>query len=238
MKLSYEDIYGNWQTLQDTIGYTFRQDRFLAKAMTHSSYANESPEDDVPDNERLEFLGDAVLGLIVSQHLMLTQPHAKEGDLSRIRADVVTSRSLTGLASDLHLGDCLLLGKGEEQSGGRRKANLLADALEALIGAIFLDGGFDEANKVVLPLLAPLLQQALAKDGQDYKSRLQEQVQAAHNELPFYQLVDATGPPHDRTYFVEVFIREQLMGSGQGRSKKSAEQAAAKAALLSMGSLT
>ena len=235
MKLLQEDIKRNWQALQERLGYSFVNEDLLAKALTHSSYANESQDGDLPDNERLEFLGDAVLDLVVSQYLMLAQPDAHEGDLTRVRAEVVASPNLSSLGRELNLGGCLLLGKGEEHSGGRSKANLLADALEAVIGAIFLDSNFDKVNKIVLPLFLPSLQQAAAKDGQDYKSRLQEQVQAAQSELPVYKLVDASGPPHERTYYVEVYIQGQRKGDGQGRSKKSAEQAAAKAALSSLG---
>lgn len=235
MKLLQEEIKRNWQALQERLGYSFVNEDLLAKALTHSSYANESQDGDLPDNERLEFLGDAVLDLVVSQYLMLAQPDAHEGDLTRVRAEVVASPNLSSLGRELNLGGCLLLGKGEEHSGGRSKANLLADALEAVIGAIFLDSNFDKVNKIVLPLFLPSLQQAAAKDGQDYKSRLQEQVQAAQSELPVYKLVDASGPPHERTYYVEVYIQGQRKGDGQGRSKKSAEQAAAKAALSSLG---
>jgi ribonuclease-3 len=235
MKLLQDEIQNNWRTLQERLGYSFSNEGLLEKAMTHSSYANESQDSDLPDNERLEFLGDAVLDLVISQHLMLTHPEAHEGDLTRIRAEVVASPSLSSLARELKLGDCLLLGKGEEHSGGRSKSNLLADALEAVIGAIFLDSSFDEVNRVVLPLFMPALQQASSEDGQDYKSRLQEQVQAMQGELPVYRLFDAIGPPHERTYYVEVYIQGQLKGDGQGRSKKIAEQAAAKAALSSLG---
>jgi ribonuclease-3 len=223
----------HWQKLEDAIGYSFGDRALFAEALTHRSYANERPEV-LPDNERLEFLGDAVLDLVISQYLMANLPEAPEGELTRIRAEVVALPSLERLARSLELGNCLLLGRGEERSGGRDKASLLADALEALFGAIFTDGGFDCARSVILPLFVPLLQQAEAKEGQDYKSRLQEILQAAQRELPVYQLAETTGPAHERTYLVEVIIDGRLHGSGEGRTKKGAEQTAAKAALASL----
>lgn len=224
----------NWLILQEKLGYSFQDIALLTEAMTHRSFANEYQSEDLLDNERLEFLGDAVLDLIVSQYLMNFQPDAPEGELTRIRADVVAMPSLARLARKLDLGSCLLLGKGEERSGGRDKSNLLADALESLLGAIFTDSNFDSVQKVVLPLFIPLLEQASSREGQDFKSRLQELVQAAQGELPVYKLVEATGPPHDRVYHVEVYVQKRLEGAGQGRTKKSAEQAAAEAAISSL----
>jgi ribonuclease-3 len=225
----------DWQRLQEVLSYTFRDNSLLAEAMTHGSFANEYHSENLPDNERLEFLGDAVLDLVVSQYLMETQPAACEGELTRVRADVVALPSLARLAESLELGSCLLLGRGEERSGGRTKASLLADALEALFGAIFTDGGFESVRKVIMPLFIPLLQQASTDEGQDFKSRLQENFQATHGELPVYRLAETKGPPHDRIYRVEVFLNNRLHGSGQGRTKKSAEQAAAEAALIELG---
>ena len=238
MKLTTAEIKSNWRILQERLGYFFKQENLLSEAMTHRSFANESLDEVLPDNERLEFLGDAVLDLVISQYLMLTQPEATEGELTRVRADVVAAPSLSRLAMELDLGSCILLGKGEKLSGGRSKPNLLADTLEALIGAIFLDSSFENVKSVVLAFFEPILELSLAKTGQDYKSRLQEHVQAVQNELPVYRLVDTTGPPHERTYYVEVFILDKLKGSGQGRSKKSAEQAAAHAALSRIGHLS
>lgn len=225
----------NWLTLEQKLGYSFQDRDLLAEAMTHRSFSNECQSAVLPDNERLEFLGDAVLDLVVSQYLMKWQPDAPEGELTRIRAEVVAMPGLERLARELELGGCLLLGKGEERSGGRDKSNLLADALEALIGALFTDSDFDTVQSIIMPLFAPLIEQASVKEGQDFKSRLQEYVQASQAELPVYKLVEATGPPHDRTYHVEVYLEKRLQGAGQGRTKKSAEQAAAEAALSSLG---
>ena len=222
----------NWQGLEETLGYHFQNRALLVEVMTHRSYANEFHDEDLPDNERLEFLGDAVLDLVISQHLMIALPGAPEGELTRIRAEVVALPSLARLALSLKLGSCLLLGKGEEFSGGRDKPSLLADALEALFGAIFVDGGFENAQSVILPLFTPLLQQASAHDGQDFKSRLQERLQSTQRQLPVYELAEATGPAHERVYHINVLIDGLTYGSGSGRTKKSAEQCAARATLL------
>mgnify|MGYP002266683335 CR=1 FL=1 len=221
----------HWRRLQDSLGYSFKNAAVLAEALTHRSYANEHPSESLPDNERLEFLGDAVLDLVISQYLMQSLPDSPEGELTRVRAEVVSLPSLARLARSLDIGSGLLLGKGEERSGGRAKSSLLADALESLIGAIFTDGGFESAKAVVLPLFVPLLQQASAEEGQDYKSRLQEVLQGAQRELPVYRLTETVGPAHERVYRTEVLIDDEVYGSGQGRTKKSAEQAAAQSAL-------
>jgi ribonuclease-3 len=224
----------NWQHLEKSLGYSFRDKTLLVNAMTHSSFANEYPQAVCPDNERLEFLGDAVLDLVVSEYLMENLPDSTEGDLSRIRADVVAMPSLAALACTLGIGMNLLLGKGETGSGGREKPGLLADAMEALFGAVFVDGGYAAAKSVVLPLVVPLLRDASAGAGQDHKSRLQEILQAGRKALPVYRLKEANGPDHDRVYRVEVLIEDRVYGTGEGRTKKSAEQNAAQATLMSL----
>jgi len=221
-----------WRDLEKALGYSFRDKALLVNAMTHTSFANEYSPAACPDNERLEFLGDAVLDLVVSEHLMEALPTSNEGELSRIRADVVAMSSLAGLASKLGLGPSLLLGKGEFGSGGREKPGLLADALEALFGAVFVDGGYEAAKSVLLPLVVPILRQASADAGQDYKSRLQEILQANRKELPVYRVTGTRGPDHDPVYLVEVLIGDRVYGSGEGRTKKTAEQNAAQATLL------
>jgi len=220
-----------WRDLEKALGYSFRDKALLVNAMTHKSFANEYSPAACPDNERLEFLGDAVLDLVVSEHLMEALPTSKEGELSRIRADVVAMSSLAGLASKLGLGPSLLLGKGEFGSGGREKPGLLADALEALFGAVFVDGGYEAAKSVLLPLVVPILRQASADAGQDYKSRLQEILQANRKELPVYRVTGTRGPDHDPVYLVEVLIGDRVYGTGEGRTKKTAEQNAAQATL-------
>ncbi len=221
-----------WLRLEKALGYSFQDRALLVKAMTHRSYANEYHAVGIPDNERMEFLGDAVLDLVISQYLMKTFPRAREGELTRIRAEVVSLPSLARLAWSLDIGSDLLLGKGEDRSGGRNKSSLLADALEALFGAIFTDGGFEAAKTAILPLFVPLLQQAATDESQDFKSRLQEFLQSTQRELPVYKLLEAAGPAHERVYHVDVLVDNRTHGSGQGRTKKSAEQAAAKAALI------
>jgi ribonuclease-3 len=232
MKSTISVVKENWQRLEVALGYSFQESTLLAEALTHRSYANESLAEDLPDNERLEFLGDAVLDLVISQYLMVTLPNSPEGELTRIRAEVVSMPGLARLATSLDIGSCLLLGKGEESSGGRSKPSLLADALEALFGAIFTDGGFEVARLTIMPLFVPLLQQAATDDGQDFKSRLQEVMQSTRRELPIYKLVEVTGPDHERIYRIDVLIDDCAYGSGQGRTKKSAEQSAAQAALM------
>ncbi len=232
MKQSVSAMEENWRKLEVALEYPFQNSSLLAEAMTHRSYANEFHGEDLPDNERLEFLGDAVLDLVISQYLMANLPNSPEGELTRIRADVVSLPGLARLAASLDLGSYLLLGKGEDSSGGRNKPSLLADALEALIGAIFIDGGFETAKSTIMPLFVPLLQHASNDEGQDYKSRLQEVLQRDRRGLPVYQLVEATGPAHERIYRIDVLIDDCTYGSGQGRTKKSAEQDAAQATLV------
>jgi ribonuclease-3 len=232
MKQSVTAIKEMWERLEESIGYSFQERALLAEALTHRSYANEYHSDDMPDNERLEFLGDAVLDLVISQYLMETLPDSHEGELTRLRAEVVALPSLARLSRSLDIGSCLLLGKGEESSGGRNKSSLLADAIEALFGAVFTDGGFDSAKSTITPLFVPLLRQASTDEGQDYKSRLQEFMQGTNRELPVYSLIETTGPAHERLYRIYVLIDGCAYGSGQGRTKKSAEQAAAQATLL------
>lgn len=222
-----------WPRIEAALDYVFEERPLLAEALTHRSYANEQPAASA-DNERLEFLGDAVLDLVISQHLMEHLPDAPEGELTRVRAELVALPSLARLAGELGIGAGLLLGRGEERSGGRDKPSLLADALEALFGAIFVDGGFEAARRAILSLFTPLVQQAAADQGQDYKSRLQEFLQAAQSGRPDYRLVETTGPAHEREYLVEVLIDGRLHGSGRARSKKGAEQAAARATLTAL----
>ena len=203
--------------------------------MSHGSFANEAGPGESGDYERLEFLGDAVLDLVVSRCLLRDYPHFKEGELTRLRAEVVAEPGLAELARQLQLGECLLLGRGEELSGGREKASLLADVMESLAGAIFSDGGFDRAVEVLEPLLLPLLKSAAGRTGQDYKTRLQELYQAREGLLPAYRLAAVSGPDHLRSYTVEVYLNGQLTGAGDGPTKKKAEQEAARRALAALG---
>ncbi len=224
-----------WEGLEARIGYCFTQRSLLQEAMTHRSFANEAGEHGLADYERLEFLGDAVLDLVASRCLMRDFPDLNEGDLTRLRAEVVAEPSLALLARHLDLGSCMLLGRGEERSGGRSRESLLADAVEALFGAIFSDSGFEQATAVIEPLLLPLLQEASKRSGHDYKTRLQELFQADHQTLPVYRLIEAIGPDHCRRYRVAVYLEGELCGEGDGTTKKKAEQAAARQALERLG---
>lgn len=231
MKEFVSEVQTCWPELEKSLGHSFQNKALLAEALTHRSFANEYHAENLPDNERLEFLGDAVLDLVISEYLMINLPDAPEGQLTRIRADVVSLPGLACVARSLNIGSALLLGKGEERSGGREKSSLLADAVESLIGAVFTEGGFAVAKEVVLPLFVPMLEQASSDEGQDFKSRLQELLQGAQRALPVYKLVETTGPAHERTFCVDVMVDDCVISSGQGRTKKSAEQAAAEAAL-------
>lgn len=218
--------------LESLLGYRFYVPGLLEIALTHKSFANEYPASASQHNERLEFLGDAVLDLVVSQYLFENLAELSEGEMSRIRAEVVSERNLAEVGRRLKLGEHLRLGRGELLSGGRDKASLLANTLEALLGAVFLDGGFDAARRITLGLLvADILRSARHKAGIDAKTRLQEYYQGRFGRPPVYQLIGASGPDHERLYRAEVLFDGQVIGRGEGSSKKGAEQAAAAAAL-------
>jgi ribonuclease-3 len=224
------------EALQTRIDYHFSNPALLRESLTHKSFSNERPGESVPDNERLEFLGDAVLDLVVSRGIFHDFPALPEGELTRIRAEVVSEKGLAAIARELNLGSCLLLGRGEERSGGREKESLLADALEALLGAVFCDGGFDRVSSVIEASFGSAVAlSASRKAGIDHKTRLQELVQARHGHPPVYVLTRTEGPDHQRLYTVEVRLDDRTIGMGQGRNKKGAEQAAACEALARMG---
>jgi len=218
--------------IQQRLGYRFNDQSLVLTALAHKSYINEAPQVEHGDNERLEFLGDAVLDLVVSCKLFDYDPPLTEGAMTRVRAEAVSETSLASVARSFGLGELLLLGRGEALTGGRDKDSLLADALEALIGAVFCDGGFDASAQVVLALLGDQLSQStVRKSGLDSKTRLQEYLQSRHGCAPHYRLLETSGPDHDRRYTVAVCFEERVIGTGSGRTKKRAEQAAAAAAL-------
>ncbi|MEG0541080.1 MAG: ribonuclease III [Angelakisella sp.] len=220
-------------SFEEKIGYNFQNKKLLQRALTHSSYANESKER--PEcNERMEFLGDAVLSLAVSNHIF-HRYHLDEGDLTKIRASLVCEKSLFKFAKEIDLGNALLLGKGEEQMGGRTRASILSDAFEAVIAAIYLDGGMEEAAKFVLRFAIRELEQSRKHAFVDYKTMLQEIVQKNPEEKVSYVLVREDGPDHEKTFEVEVHLNSNVIGRGAANSKKSAEQLAAKEALELMG---
>ena len=215
--------------LEDSLGYTFKNESLLKKALMHSSYANEKGKGRQSSNERLEFLGDSVLGFLVAEHLFRHNTDLPEGDMTRLRAELVCEQSLVKVANKLNLGDYLQLGKGEEQSGGRKRASILADAVEAVIAAIYLDGGKNNAQKFVLDHLLALMNKE--HNIPDYKTALQELVQKKGGESPTYKLAGESGPDHQKVFYSEVWIKGNLAGKGAGRSKKEAEQEAAGAAM-------
>lgn len=219
-------------SLQGAIGYFFSNPALLQEALTHKSFTNEASGSLQSHNERLEFLGDAVLDLVVSELAFQRYPELPEGQLTRIRSELVSEKALAEVARSLALGAALRLGRGEHRSGGRQKDSLLANALEALFGAVLRDGGYLKAREVVEPLFAQALERsAQSRSGNDYKTRLQERLQAHQGQLPEYVMREADGPDHDRCYLVDVLCLGQVLGSGRGRSKKGAEQEAAREAL-------
>ncbi len=221
------------QDLEATIGYRFKDRKYLEIALTHSSYANEA-RNSGPNNERQEFLGDAVLSVIVADYIFR---HRKvpEGELTKIRASLVCETALAQFARQIHLGRHLLLGRGEAQNGGSARPSIISDAFEALIAAIYLDGGIDAARAFVLPFIVDTVEHATGTDLHDYKTQLQEVVQKNPEERVTYALVEESGPDHDKRFAVEVRLNSNVIGRGEGRSKKLAEQQAAKEALLLMG---
>jgi ribonuclease III len=215
--------------------YRFTDGNILEEALTHKSYVNERRESGRIHNERLEFLGDAVLSLIISDYLARRYPELSEGALSKLKATLVSETALANAARRLDLGRYLRLGRGEERSNGREKASLLADALEAVIAAVYLDGGFDASREVTVDVLSDELHRLDAAQiqpgGDDYKTRLQEWCQKRYELLPQYLVVGETGPDHQKIFEVEVQVNQQVVGVGRGNSKKEAEQEAAQRAL-------
>lgn len=219
------------KALENELGYTFQNPALLDRALTHSSYANE--REALGDNERLEFLGDSVLGFITAEYLFSEHKGVPEGELTRLRAYAVCEKSLDVYAREIGLGDYLLLGKGEERTGGRERASVLSDAFEAVIAAIYLDGGMEPAKKFVLRFVHPYVE---AKPVfKDYKTMLQEVTQKNPGETLEYVLVSESGPDHDKHFEVEVHLNSNVIGRGSGPSKKKAEQDAAREALALMG---
>lgn len=216
--------------LETAIGYRFHNLSLLQNALTHSSYANERWHNSLLSNERLEFLGDSVLGMLVAEYLFRHFPSRPEGELTRMRADMVCEKTLAAAADRIGLGEYLLLGRGEEQCGGRSRDSILADAMESVIAACFLDGGLDAALKFVQQFI--LVEVPVSKlHNADYKTQLQELVQQKKNQVLSYTLAGQSGPDHDKRFDVEVSLNGAVVGSGSGSSKKRAEQMAARKAI-------
>ena len=219
--------------LEIAIGYRFRNISLLQNALTHSSYANERWHNSLLSNERLEFLGDSVLGMLVAEYLYRNFPDRPEGELTRMRADMVCEQTLAAVATRIGIGEHLLLGHGEEQGGGRSRNSILADAMESVIAACFLDGGMDAALKIVQKFI--LVEVPVKKlHNTDYKTTLQELVQRKKNQTLIYALVGQSGPDHNKQFVVEVSLNGSVVGKGTGTSKKRAEQDAARAAIAQL----
>lgn len=221
------------ELLQEKIGYHFKNEALLRTAMTHSSYANESNESGCESNERLEFLGDSVLGIITAENFYMNYKRFPEGELTKLRAATVCEKSLCDFAREIDLGEHLLLGRGEISSGGNKRPSILADAFEALIAAIYLDGGMESAKKFVMNFVSDAVKKHTGFI--DHKTVLQEIIQRNPGEIIEYVLVGESGPDHDKRFEVEVHLNSNIIGRGIGTSKKKAEQLAAKEALELMG---
>lgn len=216
--------------LEEAIGYHFNNISLLQNALTHSSYANERWHNSLLSNERLEFLGDSILGMLVAEYLYNNFPDRPEGELTRMRADMVCEKTLAKVANSLHLGDHLLLGHGEEQGGGRERNSILADATESVIAACFLDGGMSASKQFIQRFI--LVQVPVNQlHNVDYKTKLQELVQQKRNQVLSYELTGQTGPDHDKQFMVEVRLNGTVVGKGIGSSKKRAEQDSARNAI-------
>lgn len=223
------------QELEKKLNYTFRNPELLHEALSHSSYANEHRSAGRRSNERLEFLGDSVLGFVTAEFLFVQHPDLPEGDLTRIRAALVCEQSLYEVARKLDLGAYLKLGRGEEAGGGRQRTSILADATEAVFAAVYLDGGIGAASDLIhRVLLDAEKEEAVEERRRDYKTALQELIQRQADQVLSYRMIGEEGPDHDKTFRAQVLLNDQPVGTGSGHSKKEAEQSAAKDALSHM----
>lgn len=225
----------NIAEFEKVIGYTFKNKELLETALTHSSYANEVKNRRRENNERLEFLGDAVLGIVAAEYLYFHNSHVPEGELTRLRAMMVCEKSLYEFALQIDLGRFLRLGHGEENTGGRERPSILADAFEAVVAAVYIDGGLEAARRHVTFFADRFFSTRIKSNLKDYKTALQEIVQKNHTERLEYVLTAENGPDHDKEFVVEVHLNSNVIGQGHGGSKKEAEQMAAKEALSLMG---
>lgn len=232
MKTAREELKLVLEQLEKDLGYSYKNKNNLLLALTHSSYANENKSEKLQSNERLEFLGDAVLNIVISEYIFKNNESLSEGEMTRIRASIVCEASLLRCSEELNVGKYLLLGKGEEITGGRTRVSILSDAFEALIGSIYLDGGFEYAKSFILRKMKDIIDKASeGSNFVDYKTQLQEFVQKNAGSSVNYEIVDEQGPDHNKLFVSNVMVSDRILGSGRGRSKKEAEQNAAKAAL-------
>jgi ribonuclease-3 len=233
-----EELKALEQALGQALGVTFRESSLLEQALVHRSYLNENPTFPLPNNERLEYLGDAVLGFVVAEKLYNAFPNLSEGEMTVLRSSLVCQETLARRAASLGLGRYLLLGRGEEATGGRKRPSNLARALEAVIAAVLQDRGIAAARKFVLKLFSrELRRMASGKQVLEYKSQLQQLIQAERQLTPIYRTVETSGPEHDLRFTVEVRVGDEVVGRGSGSSKKAAESEAARSALKDMGFL-
>ncbi len=229
------EFINNMAALESVLNYTYNENNHLILAMTHSSYANENKHERLHSNERLEFLGDAVLNIIISDFIYKTYPSLAEGELTKARASIVCEPSLAKCANTLELGKYLMLGKGEENTGGRTRISILSDAFEAVIGSIYIDGGMEKAREFVLSVMKETIKSAInGASFIDYKTQLQEAVQKMGDQKIQYEIVEEKGPDHNKLFAVQVKIADKAMGYGEGKSKKEAEQNAASMALVKL----
>lgn len=232
MKLN-KKILDNIDKFENIIDYKFENKEYILEALTHSSYSNENKNYDF--NERLEFLGDSVLSVVVSDYLFKKEKDLPEGELTKLRANIVCEESLSEVANEINLGEHILLGKGEEATGGRQRISILADAFEAVIAAIYLDGGIENARKFILDYMENIIcDSRKGKIFRDYKTHLQELLQGRGESNIWYKLVDEKGPDHNKRFVMQVGSNEDVLGTGEGKSKKEAEQLAARVALKSI----
>ncbi len=235
--ITYSPSLRTIEELEQTIGYVFTEKKLIINALTHSSYSNENKHRDksVTDNERLEFLGDSVLSIITSEYLYSLNSTFNEGDLTKTRAAVVCENSLYDFASKISLGDYILLGHGEVLTHGRGRKSIVADAFEALLAALYLDGGMEAAKEFLIPFIVEATEQTIKTGNGDYKSFLQRIVQQTPEEILEYRLISEEGPPHNRWFTFRVYLNSNFLGEGSGKSKRAAEQEAAKEALKLLG---
>ena len=218
-----------YKALEEALGYQYQNRELLRQALSHSSYANEVYKNSLDSYERVEFLGDSILGFVTAEYLYRTFPMKPEGELTRIRAELVCEKNLAAVAEQIHLGEYLLLGHGESQGGGRHRSGILCDVMEALIAAAYLDSGFEEAKGIVYRLVLPMLEKI--SQNRDYKTELQELIQRKKNQQITYEILEETGPDHCKEFLVRVSVNGTEIGRGTGTSKKRAEHAAAGYAL-------
>jgi len=231
MNVNKKAIY-NISKFEEIIDYTFEDKSYILEALTHSSYSNENKN--YKFNERLEFLGDSVLSIVISDYLFKKEKDLPEGELTKLRANIVCEESLSEVGGQIHLGEHLLLGKGEEATGGRDRISIIADALEAVIAAIYLDGGLEQASRFIFKFMEEIIENSIeGKIFRDYKTYLQEVLQSKGEQNIWYKLLEEKGPDHNKRFVMEVGINEKVLGVGEGKSKKDAEQVAAKSALKS-----